>query len=133
MDKIREVLGSLAMKCHQRGLSEEENVITEDELAQAEAEILALFKPMTEEGIEKIIDVWYKDNGGELAGCFCRSLAHALYPHLPRFTEAQLWGIFAEVKGCKKNREDCSFKKCSSWAGCENLIQALLKAEEKNG
>lgn len=41
--------------------------------------------------------------------------------------ELELWDIFAEVKGCKTYQEDCSFTKCSHWAQCKGLIEALAK------
>lgn len=43
-----------------------------------------------------------------------------------KLSEDELWSMFAKVKGCKPNKEDCSFKSCHSWAQCENLISALL-------
>jgi hypothetical protein len=40
-------------------------------------------------------------------------------------SEEDLWNIFAEVKDCKPNQEDCTFKRCHSWAKCSRLIDAL--------
>ena len=56
-------------------------------IAQAEAEILALFKPMTEGELED----WLIEKDGDLFVSIadCKDIAHALYPHL-QFTEAQL-------------------------------------------
>jgi len=42
--------------------------------------------------------------------------------------EKDLWEIFTETKGCKKNKEDCSFAKCHSWAECDSLVTAILSA-----
>ena len=59
-------------------------------------------------------------------------LAQAILQEYIRKNEVEdrLWVIFAEVKGCKKNKEDCSFKHCHSWAGCDNLIKALSTRKE---
>ena len=60
---------------------------------------------------------------------YCAETAlNAIYAPM---TETQLWEIFAEVKECKKDKEDCSFNKCNSYVECDLLIQALLKKEGK--
>ena len=53
------------------------------------------------------------------------ALSHAL-TILENLTEENIWKILAEVHGCKKDKEDCSFKKCHHWATCDILAQAII-------
>ena len=44
---------------------------------------------------------------------------------LPLLTELDTWEILAVVYGCKREKEDCSFKRCSHWVKCELLVKAI--------
>jgi len=41
-------------------------------------------------------------------------------------TEGEIWKVFAKQFGCKSDKEDCSFNKCTVYARCNNLAHALV-------
>lgn len=68
-------------------------------------------------------------------GVFCKApynrkdLAQIIADSLV-IAEEEIWKVFTKAKGCKPSKEDCNFKSCHSWGGCEVMAEAIT--ENKN-
>ena len=109
-------------------------------IAQAEAEINAMYSPMSEEEIESEIIDYYNEwlsTTDEITVCF-KKLAHALYPHL-RLSEAQINEVLPKKKEILPLSTDYRFGKStqhSLWSynqAIDDCKQALLNLGKGGG